>query len=77
MGSLFQDITLPITQSTSIFYMFEQGGEGEVVGQLSCIYETITTQIEKKIQFFFIWFLELSDKNKFWKKISQVKEKYH
>ena len=30
-----------------------QGGEGEVVGQLSCIYGTITTKIE------------LSDKNKF------------
>ena len=27
----------------------DQGGEGEVVGQLSCIYETITTKILKKI----------------------------
>ena len=31
-----------------------QGGEGEVVGQLSCIYETITTKIEKKLKKFFI-----------------------
>ena len=30
-----------------------------------------------KIENFFIQFLELSDKNKFWKKNSQVKEKYH
>ena len=32
----------------------EQGGEGEVVGQLSCIYETITTKILKKLKKFFI-----------------------
>ena len=31
-----------------------QGGEGEVVGQLSCIYETITTKILKKLKNFFI-----------------------
>ena len=31
-----------------------QGGEGEVVGQLSCIYETITTKILKKLKIFFI-----------------------
>ena len=31
-----------------------QGGEGEVVGQLSCIYETITTKILKKLKKFFI-----------------------
>ena len=54
-----------------------QGGKGEVVGQLSWIYETITTKIKKKIEKIFIWFLELSDKNKFGKKNFQVKEKYH
>ena len=31
----------------------------------------------KKNEKNFIWFLELSDKKKFWKKISQVKEKNH
>ena len=44
---------------------FRQGGEGEVLGQLSCIYETITTKILKKLKKIFIQFLELSDKNKF------------
>ena len=55
----------------------DQGGKGDLIWQLSCIYETITTKIKKKILNFFIHFLELSDKNNFWKKISQVKEKYH
>ena len=45
-----------------------QGGKGEVVGQLSCIYDTITTKTFKIIKKNFIWFLELSEKNKFWKK---------
>ena len=49
--------------------MFGQGGEGEVVGQLSCIYETITTKILKKLKKKFIKFLELSDKINFEKKI--------
>ena len=53
-----------------------QGGKGEVVGQLSCIYDTITTKTFKIIKKNFIWFLELSEKNRFEKK-SQVKEKYH
>ena len=56
---------------------FDQGGKGEVVGQLSCIDETITTKILKKLKIFFIYFLELSEKNKFWKKKSLVKWKYH
>ena len=55
----------------------KQGGKGDLIWQLSCIYETITTKIKKKIQNLFIHFLELSDKNNFWKKISQVKENYH
>ena len=33
---------------------YNQGGEGEVVGQLSFIYETITTKILKKLKKFFI-----------------------
>ena len=40
-----------------------QGGEGEVVGQLSCIYETITTKI------FLFNFLNFQTKINFEKKI--------
>ena len=32
-------------KQNQITYSATQGGEGEVVGQLSCIYETITTKI--------------------------------
>ena len=32
-------------------------GEGEVFGQLSCIYETITTKFKKKIKKFLLDFL--------------------
>ena len=35
-----------------------QGGKGDLIWQLSCIYETITTKIFKKIIKFFIDFLE-------------------
>ena len=42
-----------------------QGGKGDLIWQLSCIYETITTKILKKIINFFIEFLELLDKNNF------------
>ena len=56
---------------------YYQGGKGDLIWQLSCIYETITTKIKKEIKKFFIYFLELSDKNNFWIKNSQVKEKYH
>ena len=65
------------TYITKICTHLGQGGKGEVDGQLSCIYETITTKNLKKIINFFIHFLELSVKNNFRKKISQVKEKYH
>ena len=55
----------------------EQGGEGEVDGQLSCIYETITTKILKKLKKFLFNFLNFQTKINFEKKNSQVKEKYH
>ena len=44
---------------------WQQGGKGDLTWQFSCIYETITTKILKKIIKFFIDFLELSDKNNF------------
>ena len=51
----------------------------EIIAGMKLFHEItqITTKFFKKIIKFFIHFLELSDENNFWKKISQVKEKYH
>ena len=46
-----------------------QGGEGEVVGQLSCIYETITTKILKKLKKILFNFLNFQTKINLEKKI--------
>ena len=48
-----------------------QGGKGEVVGQLSCIYETITTKILKKLKTFLFDFLNFQTKINLEKKISK------
>ena len=46
----------------------DQGGEGEVVGQLSCIYGTITTKSEKKLKKNLFNFLNFQIKINFEKK---------
>ena len=50
---------------------WNQGGKGEVVGQLSCIYETITTKILKKLKTFLFDFLNFQTKINLEKKISK------
>ena len=52
MGHLFY--TNILQDHFEISILMNQGGKGEVVGQLSCIYGTITTKIIKKMKKNFI-----------------------
>ena len=64
---------------TSYFWRVStyQGPKGMPVQEISVQNKDKQPKNLKKIKKKFIEFLELSDKNKFWKKNSVVKEKYH